>query len=192
MEAPKRVLDYLKLLEVVTGEKAYVAGGAARDLFHEAEPRDYDMFIPALINRPELIKGRSLGSGVSVGSYDPAYGDVGRYDSYMGVFKTSVADPTENLTLDPRTGRVGPPLEMERIQGYDIDIICRDVEARTIEGIVEGFDANFNLYWFGSDGEIKFLDNAIHLTQEVEIFDQQNRGPHYYNRVLKKLGAYNV
>ncbi|AFE86199.1 poly-A polymerase [Salinivibrio phage CW02] len=191
MEAPQRVLNYMKMLEIVTGEEVYVAGGAARDLFHGKEPRDYDVFIPKLVSNPAAIASCAIGSGIAHSNFQPKYGEGGADDNFIGVFKSSIFEvvPMEqygegNIRRVPGQGRPR--------KRYDIDLICREVDGDTIEDVVKGFDANFNYYWFGSDGEIKFLDEAIHLTQEVKVFSDVNRRPEYLQRVLRKLGVYNV
>lgn len=194
MEAPKRILDYLKILEVLTGEKAYVAGGAARDLFHGQGPKDYDIFIPKLTNNPAKVYSFLRGSGLSVPLFEPVYGEDGRDKKYLGVIRQIVTDHFGVGFVQDEQGN----MRRERVEGrapyklYDIDIVFRDLEVETIEEVVSDFDANFNLYWFGSDGVIHWLEDAVHVKGEIEIYDSSNRSPEYYRRVIKKLGVYNV
>lgn len=196
MEAPKRILDYLKILEVLTGEEAYAAGGAARDLFHGQEPKDYDIFIPKLTNNPGKVYSCMRGSGLSVPVFEPVYGEGGRDEKYLGVIRQMVTDHMGiGFVQDGRGNMVREPMPPEgrvRYKLYDIDIVFRDLEVETIEEVVADFDANFNLYWFGSDGVIHWLEDAVHTKGEIEIYDSSNRSPEYYRRVIKKLGVYNV
>lgn len=163
MRCDERLLTFVKYVKEMTGLELVIAGGYCRDLIHCVRPKDVDMFL--LYNNNELEVRHLLNS--FCGFKFDWYGKYGRArgnPEYKGVFKG-------------------------HISGMDVDIILWESPAENVEEVVSKFDLNANQYWVGDDGEIKFFDDAPHITGELKVLREDD--PERVKYIQEKLG-YNL
>ena len=156
--------------------KAYVAGGAARDIYYYKTPKDWDVVIPNnhrwderdVFNMLEgvcyFVRARYPESKVNVSqAYDGANGD---FDSrWLGIAQLEIEDGGKTLSVDILFAR-----------------------APSIRMVLEGFDSNVNqcylglisqhpMYPFGVPTDIRFLkpittkrlNRLLSLSEELRL-----------------------
>lgn len=120
------------------GYAAYVVGGAARDLHHGREPKDYDILILAeaeiedvievLLERDDIISAMvAFGDGASMAPAEEAPRAHSRLD---WVLKLAVS-------------------------GVDIDVLKYTDDFETPQEAVENFDLSLNMAWVDLNGRIQ-------------------------------------
>lgn len=155
----QKVKPFMDYVQAVGGLELVLAGGACRDIFHELEPKDYDMFVINQIDPKEVDKVLDK-TGVRYEWIDK-YGEGRGNPEFNGVFKL-------------------------RLNDTDIDIIMWNNPVHTPEEIVGKFDSNMNTYWMNKEGEIEFLPDSVHITKEVHA--KEGALPERVIKQAKKLG----
>lgn len=122
------------------GVELVLAGGACRDIIHGCRPKDWDFFV--LNQNDHKALTTTLRKAGFRFDYTGKYGEARGNPEYKGVFKSWL--------------------------GADVDIILWENPVANAEEVVERFDLNLNQYWM-EDGEIKFKEDAPHLTGMVEV-----------------------